>query len=147
MSLNIVANGTLGWSIEENNDADAFLLSIGGGRYTVDASAAGGAGIFADGVRYYIEPAYQPAVTVGAERFTIGATAVPLNQSTYAGQTLYIRNTHGSAAIDIGGADVVAGGGLALAAAASVTLTIKPGDVVYAVRSAATDVTVTVFRT
>jgi hypothetical protein len=42
---------------------------------------------------------------------------------------------------------VTAGGGLALAAAASVTLTIKPGDVVYAVRSAATDVTVTVFRT
>jgi hypothetical protein len=147
MSLNIVANGTLGWSIEETNTADAFLLSLGGGRYAVDATATGGAGIFSTGVQYYLDAAYQPAVTVGSERLTIGASAAALNQPTYAGQTLYIKNTHGSAAIDIGGPGVTAGGGLALAAAASVTLTIKPGDVVYAVRSAATDVTVTVFRT
>jgi hypothetical protein len=148
MPLHVIANGSVGWSIEDTSAHDAYLLFAGDGRYVLDATATGGAWITRDAfVSYAVDAAGQPAVTLGAERFTVGAGAQALNLPTYAGQTLYITNTHVSAAADLGGPAVTGGAGLALAAAASVTLTLKPGDVVYAVRSASTDVTLTVFRT
>jgi len=85
-------------------------------------------------------------MAVTTEVITVSDEAVALNTSSVAGQTLVIKNTSGNAC-DLGGADVVATGGFALAGGASVTLTLKPGDVVYAIRTGGSDATVNVFRT
>jgi hypothetical protein len=84
-------------------------------------------------------------MSITAERFTISTTPVALNTATTAGQYLAVVNTSANAA-DLGPSTVAATEGLALAGGATVTLTIKPGDVVYAIRTTGSDATLAVLR-
>ena len=75
---------------------------------------------------------------------TVGTSATALNTAGTAGTTLTIKN--GAAAIDLGGSGVTNGGGLSVAASASVgPLSVDPGDVLFAI--CATSSVVEVLRT
>jgi len=86
-------------------------------------------------------------MAISAQRVTAGVAAVALNTASTGGQTLLIKNTDATNGADLGASDVAAGGGFALAAATTVTVSIKPGDVLYAIRSAGSDVSLAVLRT
>lgn len=72
-------------------------------------------------------------------RVTVTDTAtrldVPDTDSTF-GRSIAVTNA-GTAAIDLGGPTVTAGGGYSLAAGATVTLDLQPGETLYG-RAAAT---------
>lgn len=82
-----------------------------------------------------------------AQRLTISTTAVALNTDadTRAGCTLVIKNTSANAA-DLGPAGVTATTGFDLAAGATVTVELGPGEILHAIRSAAADATLAVLR-
>lgn len=86
-------------------------------------------------------------MAVSAQRITVSTTAVALNSDadTIGGTTLLIKNTSANAA-DIGGSTVAATTGYDLAAGASVTIECGPGEVIYGIRSAASDATLAVLR-
>lgn len=69
---------------------------------------------------------------------TVATTAVALNTAGTAGQTLYIFN--GAADVFLGASNVTASTGIKLAAAGSLTLEVKPGDVLYAICATTSDV-------
>ena len=79
-------------------------------------------------------------------RVTVSTTPVALNTAGVGGTTLLVKNTSANAA-DLGGSSVAAAAGFDLAAGASVVLTLGPGEVLYAIRSAAADATLSVIRT
>lgn len=76
----------------------------------------------------------------------MSTTAVALNTASSRGQSLVLKNTSANAA-DLGTSTVTATTGLDLAAGATVTVVLAPGDVLYAIRSAASDATIAVLRT
>lgn len=84
-------------------------------------------------------------MAVTAARVTVSTSAVALNTASPDGQQLTLKNTSANAA-DLGASGVTAGAGFDLAAGATVTVTLKPGDVLYAIRSAAADATIAVLR-
>lgn len=85
-------------------------------------------------------------MAISSEQITVDDTATALNASSDSSQTLFIRNTGGHA-VDLGGSAVVATEGFSLADGEDITLHLKPGDVVYAIRSASDDSALNVFRT
>ena len=85
-------------------------------------------------------------MAVTAARVTVSTVAVALNTASTAAQELTLKNTSANAA-DLGPAGVTALGGLDLAASATVTVHLGPGDVLFAIRSAAADATIAVLRT
>lgn len=84
-------------------------------------------------------------MAVTAARVTVSTSAVALNTASTTGLTLVLKNTSANAA-DLGPSTVAATTGLDLAAGATVTVTLQPGDILYAIRSAASDATVAVLR-
>lgn len=85
-------------------------------------------------------------MAVSAARVTVATVAVALNTADTGGMTLAIKNTSANAA-DLGPSTVTAGTGFDLAAGATVTVQLDPGDVLYAIRSAAADATLAILRT
>jgi hypothetical protein len=86
-------------------------------------------------------------MTTSHQRITVSTVPIALNTAGTSGGTLYIRcETNG---VDIGGSTVAAGQGLPIAAAAALPWPIElgPGDVLFAIRSGATDAVVSVVRT
>jgi hypothetical protein len=83
------------------------------------------------------------AIVLQASWITVSTMAVRLDSRSLPGARMVITNTSANAA-DIGGATVTAGTGYSLPAGASVQLTLNPADVVYAIRSGATDAVLSV---
>lgn len=86
-------------------------------------------------------------MSVTAARVTVSTTAAALNTASTDGTRLVVRNIDATDTCDLGPAGVTAGAGFRLANGESVTVDLKPGDVLYAIRSAAADVDLTVLRT
>lgn len=146
MSLGMT-DGTGGqWQIGENNTPDAYVVVGAGGQVVLDPSATGGAWLFRHGGQYLIDAAGQPFMAVTHAVVTASTSAVALNTAAPTGITLTIKNTSGNAA-DLGGSTVTGGTGFALAASAVVTVSLKPGDILYAIRTASSDATLSVLRT
>jgi hypothetical protein len=85
-------------------------------------------------------------MAISAQRFTVSTTALALNSASGGGERLLITNTSANAA-DLGPSGVTAGAGYSLAGNASVVIELDPGDVLFAIRSAAADATLAVLRT
>ena len=85
-------------------------------------------------------------MAISAQRITASTSAVALNSASTAGVTLVITNTSANAA-DLGPSSVTAGAGYSLAGNASVTVKVQPNDVLYAIRSGASDATLAIIRT
>lgn len=79
-------------------------------------------------------------------RITASTVAVALNTAATAGLRLLLKNESANAA-DLGGPTVTAGAGLSLAAGASLAVQLGPTDVLFAIRSAASDAVISVIRT
>lgn len=79
-------------------------------------------------------------------RVTVSTSAVALNTATAAGQRLTIVNTTANAA-DLGSSTVAAGAGLSLAANATLSVQLGPGEVLFAIRSGGVDTVLSVLRT
>lgn len=87
-------------------------------------------------------------MAITAARVTVSTAAVPLNVAEtdlVAGSVLYLKNTSANAA-DLGPAGVAAGAGADLAAGASMTIQLPPGEILFAIRTAAADATISVLR-
>jgi hypothetical protein len=86
-------------------------------------------------------------VAVTAQRVTVSTTAAALNtdSDTRGGTTLVIKNTSANAA-DLGPSTVTASTGFDLAAGATLTVELGPGEQLFAIRSAAADATLAVLR-
>jgi hypothetical protein len=85
-------------------------------------------------------------VAITAARVTASTSAVALNTADALTPTrLFLTNTSANAA-DLGPAGVTAGAGYSLAAGASIYIDIDPGDVLFAIRSAAADAVISVLR-
>lgn len=80
-------------------------------------------------------------------RLTVSTSAVALNAASVSGQTLVIRNIDATDTCDLGGSGVTAGAGFRLAPNETVTVAVAAGEQVFAIRTAAADVVVTVLRT
>lgn len=85
-------------------------------------------------------------MAVAHSRVLVSTAAVALNAAASGGMTLVVTNTTANAA-DLGSSSVAAGAGLPLAANASTTVILGPGEVLYAIRTAAADTTLAVLRT
>lgn len=86
-------------------------------------------------------------MAVTAARVTVSTTAVALNTASTDGARLVVRNIDTTDTCDLGPSGVTAGTGFRLAFGESVSVDLKPGDVLFAIRTAATDVDLTVLRT
>lgn len=89
-------------------------------------------------------------MAVSAARITVSTSALALNTASNDGTTLVIKNLDGTNGADLGASTVTAGAGFPLPGAATpvaVTVNLKPGDVLYAIRSAGADVILSVLRT
>lgn len=84
-------------------------------------------------------------MAITAARITVSTTAVALNTADEQGSLLVIKNTSANAA-DLGPSTVTAAAGFDLAAGATATIQLDAGDVLYAIRSAASDATIAVLR-
>ena len=85
-------------------------------------------------------------MAISAQRFTVSTSAVALNPASGSHGRMTVNNISANAA-DLGASNVAAGSGFSLPGNASVALEIGQGDVVYAIRSGASDATLTVLRT
>jgi hypothetical protein len=85
-------------------------------------------------------------MTITAARVTASTSAVALNSASGAGERILITNTSANAA-DLGPSTVTAGTGYSLAGNATVgPLDLDANDVLYAIRSGASDATLAVLR-
>lgn len=84
-------------------------------------------------------------MAVTHQRIVVSTTAVSLNTPTPGGVRLYIANTTGNAA-DLGSSTVTAAGGYSLGANATVSIELSGGEQLFAIRSGATDTTLSVVR-
>lgn len=130
--------------IEENNAPNAYIRRDDG-RYVL-GTFTGGAWITRSGVAYSLDFAGQDFMAVTHAIVTVSSSAVALNTAGPVGATLTLKNTSANAA-DLGTSTVTAAGGFSLAAGATVTVALKPGDVLYAIRTASSDATIAVLRT
>lgn len=85
-------------------------------------------------------------MTVSSARVVVSNSPVALNSASPGGERLLVSNTTANLC-DIGGSGVAAGAGYLLGANASVSFELDPGDLVYAVRTAGVDTTLSVLRT
>lgn len=85
-------------------------------------------------------------MAVSAARVTVSTSAVALNTASQDGGYLVIKNTDATNGADLGTSAVTAGAGFPLAAGVTVTVFVKPGDVLSAIRSAGADVVLAVLR-
>ena len=84
---------------------------------------------------------------VTAARVTASTAAVALNTASPTGQVvLTIKNTDATNAVDLGPSTVTAGTGFSLPGGSTATVTVNPGDVLYAIRSGAADAVLAVLR-
>jgi hypothetical protein len=77
-------------------------------------------------------------MAVTHQRLTVSTAAVALNTASTSGERLAIKNTSANAA-DLRSSGVTAATGYDLAGGASVVLELAPGEVLFAIRSAAAD--------
>lgn len=87
-------------------------------------------------------------MAITTARVTVSTSAVALNPAetdTVAGSVLILKNTSANAA-DLGPTGVTAGTGFDLAAAATLTVQLPPGEVLFAIRTAAADAIISVLR-
>lgn len=87
-------------------------------------------------------------MAITATRITVSTSAVELTVSetdVVSGSTYVIKNTSANAA-DLGPSGVTAGAGFDLAAGATLTLTLPPGERIFAIRSAAADAIISIIR-
>lgn len=87
-------------------------------------------------------------MSVSAANITVSTVAVLLTVAetdTVSGSQVLLKNTSANAA-DLGPASVTAGAGFGLAAGASLQIVLPPGEAIYAIRSAASDATISVLR-
>lgn len=87
-------------------------------------------------------------MAITTARVTVSTSAVALNVAeadTVSGATLILKNTSANAA-DLGPSGVTAAAGFDLAAGATLAVTLPPGEILYAIRSAAADATIAVLR-
>jgi hypothetical protein len=88
-------------------------------------------------------------MAITAARVTVSTTAVALNVAetdVVSGATLIIRNIDATDTADLGPSGVTAGTGFRLAPGETVTVPLAAGDQLFAIRSAAADVDLTVLR-
>jgi hypothetical protein len=85
-------------------------------------------------------------MAITSARVTVTNTPVALNTASTAMQTLLIKNTSANAA-DLGPSTVAAGTGEDLAGAATMTVVVKAGEVLYAIRSGGLNATLAVLAT
>lgn len=79
-------------------------------------------------------------MAVSAARVTVATSAVALNTAGPGGNTLVIKN--GAAVISLGPSTVTTGTGFDVAAAATVTVDLDAGDVLFAICATTSDVQV-----
>jgi len=86
-------------------------------------------------------------MAISAQRLTISTIAVSLNTDTdvSGGTKLLVKNTSANAA-DLGPSGVTAGTGFDLAGGATVAVELGPGEVLFGIRSAASDAMLSVLR-
>ena len=85
-------------------------------------------------------------MAVSHQRITVSTSAVALNSaSAGSGERLIISNGSANAA-DLGASTVTAGTGFGLAAGATISVELDPGDQIFAIRSAAADAVLGVLR-
>lgn len=85
-------------------------------------------------------------MAVSAERVTVGTSAVALNTASTGGLTLVVKNVGATLAADLGPSTVTSGAGFDVPAAATVTVEVDAGDVLFAI-SSGTGTTLAVLRT
>lgn len=88
-------------------------------------------------------------MAVTGARVTVSTVAIALNTATTDGGYMTVKNLDGTNGADLGSSAVTAGAGFPLPGAATPvahTFYVKPGDVVYAIRSAGADVVLAVLR-
>lgn len=89
-------------------------------------------------------------MAISAVRVTVTNTPVALNAvetDTVSGSKMWIKNTSANAC-DLGPSGITALGGFDLAAGATIgPIVLSAGELLYAIRSGASDATVSIFRT
>lgn len=85
-------------------------------------------------------------MAVSASRVTVSTVAVALNTADTLGRVLTIKNIDATNAVDLGTSSVTAGTGFALAAGATVQIQLSAEEVLFAIRSAAADVVLTILK-
>lgn len=83
-----------------------------------------------------------------AAQVVVSLTAIPLNpvDTGASGVQLQLRNTHATDAVMLGPVGVTAGNGYPLPALQNMVVDLRAGEILYAIRGAAADVTVGVLR-
>ncbi len=79
-------------------------------------------------------------MSISAARITIGTAATYVNGTDIQPMQLYVHNDDDNSAIWLGGADVTQNNGLLLNKAQSISITLLPGNYLYAVAGKATHV-------
>jgi len=79
-------------------------------------------------------------------RVTVSTAAVALNTVDTLGRVLTIKNIDATNAADLGTSTVTAGTGFSLAAGATVQVPLSAEEVLFAIRSGAADVVLTVLK-
>lgn len=83
---------------------------------------------------------------VKGAKVVVGATAVALNPPSPSGQRLTIYNRDATNAVDLGDSGVTAAGGYSLPAGTKEIFELAPGEILYGIRTGATNVTLDVLR-
>jgi hypothetical protein len=144
--LGLVDLGSNQWGIEETDAPDGHIVKLPHNQYAIDPDASGGAEITESGGSYFFNPEGLAIMAVTSEVVTVSTTAVALNEAQTFGQWMLLKNTSANAA-DLGASTVEAAAGFGLAAGATVSVFLKAGDILYAIRSAGSDATIAVLRT
>lgn len=81
-----------------------------------------------------------------SQRVTVSNVAVALNAAGQNGVRLIVTNQHATDSVDLGSSAVTAANGYELKAGKTVEVPLGPGERLWAIRTAATDVRVDVIR-
>jgi hypothetical protein len=83
---------------------------------------------------------------VHGAKVVVSTTPVALNTATVGGQRLTINNRDATNAVDLGGSSVAAGAGYSLPALTKEVFQLNSGEILYAVRTGGSNVTLDVLR-
>lgn len=88
-------------------------------------------------------------MAITAAQVSVDATVggVALNTASTSGQKIVVKNSHATDAVILGPSGVTTTTGLSLAAGATVTVELGPGEVLYGIRSGSNTITTHVLRT
>lgn len=89
-------------------------------------------------------------MALNSEQVTVSTVAIALTAAetdTISGASVIVRNTDATNGVALGNGAVAAGTGYRLLAGASVTVALRAGEQLYAIRTGAADVVVDVLRT